>query len=315
MPGLRAGRPAVSRAAPTSGTRLSATPPVLHGDLARDARRLTVTAVRLLRPLATSASGGISTAYGSVAPPAVFWTSHLARSLAELGEFSAARAAAATPCESRPPLHHPFLTVHVSCSMATVALRQAGPTKRSPSSRSRARSRAGVLWSSSRSTSGSCLRVRPRRPPRGGRSASHGAADRRRPLHLLLPVLADAAREGYLLLGEVQDALTRADRALELSRKRGERGNEGWSLRLIGDALSVLRPDSEPEIADSYRSRWRSPKSSGWNRCAPLPSGPRAPGEARVSACRGGAPPRNRPAVARGDGDDTLAGRAPGEAS
>jgi len=60
--------------------------------------------------------------------------------------------------------------------------------------------------------------------------------------------------EGYLLLGEVQDALTRAGRALELSRKRGERGNEGWSLRLIGDALSVRRPDSEPEIADSYRS-------------------------------------------------------------
>src|SRR5207245_11474832 len=81
-------------------------------------------AVRLLRRLATSASGGISTAYGSVAAPAVFWTSHLARSLAELGDFSAARAAANDAMRIMAPLHHPFLTVHVSCSMATVALRQ-----------------------------------------------------------------------------------------------------------------------------------------------------------------------------------------------
>jgi len=75
-------------------------------------------------PLATSASGGISTAYGSVAAPAVFWTSHLARSLAELGDFSAARAAADDAMGLMAPLHHPFLTVHVSCSMAMVALRQ-----------------------------------------------------------------------------------------------------------------------------------------------------------------------------------------------
>src|SRR2546426_5504505 len=81
-------------------------------------------AVRLLRPLATSASGGISTAYGSVAAPAGFWTSHLAPSLPHLGDFSAARAAAADAMRITTPLHHPFLTVHVSCSMATVALRQ-----------------------------------------------------------------------------------------------------------------------------------------------------------------------------------------------
>ena len=214
-------------------------------------------AVRLLRPLATSASGGISTAYGSVAAPAVFWTSHLARSLAELGDFSAARAAANDAMRIMAPLHHPFLTVHVSCSMATVALRQ-GRADEAISLLEQLREINMV---------GSAPVVFPINEwflAYAYALVGHPEAD---DLLRHMERLTDDARftyyypfwltllgEGYLLLGEVQDALTRADRALELSRKRGERGNEGWSLRLIGDALSVLRPDSEPEIADSYRS-------------------------------------------------------------
>jgi hypothetical protein len=60
--------------------------------------------------------------------------------------------------------------------------------------------------------------------------------------------------EGYLLIDEPEEALARASRALDLSRKRGERGHEGWSLRLAGDALSTLRPESEEEILSAYRS-------------------------------------------------------------
>jgi hypothetical protein len=33
-----------------------------------------------------------------------------------------------------------------------------------------------------------------------------------------------------------------------------ERGHEGWSLRLAGDALSALRPEDEQEITDTYES-------------------------------------------------------------
>ncbi len=58
--------------------------------------------------------------------------------------------------------------------------------------------------------------------------------------------------EGYLLLGEVEEALRCAGRALELARERGERGNEGWSLRLTADALAALHPATEREIADNY---------------------------------------------------------------
>jgi len=213
-------------------------------------------AVRLLRPLVMSGSGGISSAYGSVTAPAVFWTSHLARSLAELGDFSAARAAADDAMRIMAPLHHPFLSVHVSCSMATVALRQGRADEVIP------------LLEQLReiNTVGSALVVFPIHE--WFLAYAYAVVGHSDALDLLRRTerLTDDARftyyypfwltllgEGYLLLGEVEEALARAGRALELSRKRGERGNEGWSLRLTGDALSALRPASEQEIADTYR--------------------------------------------------------------
>jgi len=213
-------------------------------------------AVRLLRPLTTSASGGISTAYGSVTAPSVFWTSHLARSLAELGDFAAARAAADDAMRLAAPVHHPFLTVHVTCSMATVALRQG---------------RAGemiTLLEQLReiNAAGSALVVFPFHEwflayayafvghPDAATLLRHTErmTDDAR-FTYYYPFWLTLLGEGYLLLGEVEEALGRAGRALQLARKRGERGNEGWSLRLTGDALSALRPASEREIADNYR--------------------------------------------------------------
>jgi class 3 adenylate cyclase/tetratricopeptide (TPR) repeat protein len=44
--------------------------------------------------------------------------------------------------------------------------------------------------------------------------------------------------EAYLLAGQVEDARARADQAVTLSRKRGERGHEAWSLRLLGEIAS-----------------------------------------------------------------------------
>lgn len=44
-----------------------------------------------------------------------------------------------------------------------------------------------------------------------------------------------ALAEGYLLAGRTPDALSLAERALALSRERGERGQEAWSLRLLGE--------------------------------------------------------------------------------
>jgi len=44
--------------------------------------------------------------------------------------------------------------------------------------------------------------------------------------------------EAYLLAGQVDNARACADRALMLARGRGERGNQVWALRLLGDIAS-----------------------------------------------------------------------------
>jgi len=50
--------------------------------------------------------------------------------------------------------------------------------------------------------------------------------------------------EAYLLADRVEDARTCADRAVRLARERGERGDEAWALRLLGEiAAQYTRPD------------------------------------------------------------------------
>jgi tetratricopeptide (TPR) repeat protein len=54
------------------------------------------------------------------------------------------------------------------------------------------------------------------------------------------------AGEAYLLAGQVDDASVCADRALTLTRERGERGHEAWALRLLGEiAAHADPPDAE----------------------------------------------------------------------
>ncbi|MGH7390143.1 MAG: ATP-binding protein [Candidatus Rokuibacteriota bacterium] len=215
-------------------------------------------AVRLLRPLVAAATGGLTSAnYGSASASAVFTTSHLARSLSELGDFAAARAAADEGMRIMAPLHHPFLTVHASCSVAIVALRQG-----------RADDAIPLLEGLREITrAGSALVVFPINEwflAYAYALVGHpDAAELLRRMERLTdeagftyyyPFWLTLLGEGYLLAGEPGDALTRAERALELSRQRGERGHEGWGLRLIGDALSALRPRGGEKIAESYRA-------------------------------------------------------------
>lgn len=50
--------------------------------------------------------------------------------------------------------------------------------------------------------------------------------------------------EGYVLADRVEDARDCGERALTLARQRGERGHEGWALRLLGEIAShPRRPD------------------------------------------------------------------------
>jgi tetratricopeptide (TPR) repeat protein len=54
--------------------------------------------------------------------------------------------------------------------------------------------------------------------------------------------------EGYLLAGNLEEASTLAERALTLSRTHKARGNEAWSLRLLGE---IARHGQLPDIAQA----------------------------------------------------------------
>jgi hypothetical protein len=75
-----------------------------------------------------------------------------------------------------------------------------------------------------------------RRPsPDKGAGAGRAAADR-----------GERYRDGraYLLADQVENARACAERAVMLARRRGERGDEAWALRLLGEIASHhARPD------------------------------------------------------------------------
>jgi class 3 adenylate cyclase/tetratricopeptide (TPR) repeat protein len=59
--------------------------------------------------------------------------------------------------------------------------------------------------------------------------------------------------ETYLLAHRRKEALTYATRALELSRARKERGNEAWTLRLLGEMAAHCDPPETKPAAAHYR--------------------------------------------------------------
>ncbi len=57
-----------------------------------------------------------------------------------------------------------------------------------------------------------------------------------------------ALAEAYFLAGRAEEALAVAERALTLTRERGERGQEAWALRLLGEVYSNGRA---PDVAQA----------------------------------------------------------------
>jgi class 3 adenylate cyclase/tetratricopeptide (TPR) repeat protein len=61
------------------------------------------------------------------------------------------------------------------------------------------------------------------------------------------------AGEAYLVAGQAVDARAAADRALEFSRERGERGHEAWAFRLLGDIGAHTDPPDVKSAEEHYR--------------------------------------------------------------
>ena len=66
---------------------------------------------------------------------------------------------------------------------------------------------------------------------------------------VLQPLYLGYLGEAYDLADRLEDALEFAGRALTLARERGERGNEAWALRLLGEVTARRDP---PERADGH---------------------------------------------------------------
>jgi tetratricopeptide (TPR) repeat protein len=62
---------------------------------------------------------------------------------------------------------------------------------------------------------------------------------------LLESRLLEHLGEACLLSGRFDRALAFADQALDLARRRGERGHEAWALRLHGEIRSLGEPSSD----------------------------------------------------------------------
>jgi len=70
---------------------------------------------------------------------------------------------------------------------------------------------------------------------------------------LLKSRLIEHLGEACLLAGRVEDAVGFADEALHISRKRGERGYEAWTLRLLGEVHSRRHPFELERAEASYQ--------------------------------------------------------------
>jgi tetratricopeptide (TPR) repeat protein len=59
--------------------------------------------------------------------------------------------------------------------------------------------------------------------------------------------------EAYLGAGRCRDALTTTEAALAQSREQGERGDEAWITRLLGEIAAHAEPPEVPQAEGYYR--------------------------------------------------------------
>jgi tetratricopeptide (TPR) repeat protein len=59
--------------------------------------------------------------------------------------------------------------------------------------------------------------------------------------------------EAYMEVGRLEDALAQGERALALTRERGERGLEAWALHLLGEIASRREPSDRAAAEGHYR--------------------------------------------------------------
>ena len=77
-----------------------------------------------------------------------------------------------------------------------------------------------------------------------------------------LAYLLTLASEAYLVAGRIAEAMPLAERGLELSTQRGERGFRAWALRLLGEIAARRDPPRSTRPITRIARPWPSPRSS-----------------------------------------------------
>jgi tetratricopeptide (TPR) repeat protein len=72
-------------------------------------------------------------------------------------------------------------------------------------------------------------------------------------LGLFHSLLVTRLGETLMLADRIEEALGQAERALALTRERGERGFEAWALRLLGEIASHRDPPDAKTADGHYR--------------------------------------------------------------
>jgi tetratricopeptide (TPR) repeat protein len=186
-------------------------------------------------------------AFGQVGLPSVRVRSHLAWTLAELGDFEAARSVASEGLRVADASHHPYSLCHASLGLGGVRVR-VGEFEAAVTILARGLTlseQVPLLRPPIAADLGVAL-ARCGRLPEGLAqvdAAVEGATTMGRMSRL--PLLLVKCGEIHLLAGDPAEAMRLATMALSLSTEQKERGNEVYARHLLGEIHATEAPASE----------------------------------------------------------------------
>ena len=196
--------------------------------------------------------------FGLVQSPAVLSRAFLARALAEGGVFDEGEAHGQDAIRIAEALDHPFSLVEACVGLAYVhSVRGDLNGAIRPAERAVALCRDWTLTTfapHAMATLGQVYaglgRVEESLPWLQQALAGHDSAG----IGYFYAVSLVQVGEAYRLAGHVEDARACANRALALTRERGERGHEAWALRLLGEIAAHADP-LDPDSAKQHYSQ------------------------------------------------------------
>jgi tetratricopeptide (TPR) repeat protein len=196
--------------------------------------------------------------FGMSGLPSVLSRAHLARALAELGEFDEAATRAEEAVRAAHSVGHPYDLIVAYIAANDVWLRRGHADRAIPTvERALALCRSSHLpvWFPTIATN------------LGLGYALAGRIDEALPLLEQAVEQADAMRimynqalrlaflgEGYLAASRLDDAAAVGQRAFNVAHQQDERGHEVWALRLLGEAAARQEPPAV-EVATTHFSR------------------------------------------------------------